>query len=115
MTLIIISDNIIQYIWGLLNLKVMREIINWYNHKMADAEFYRLGVGAIVILIQTCIVIPATILIIGGTSLFPAALVVTSVFSFAILVSLIAGLSVRLTTIIFAVSILTHILMIGIA
>lgn len=50
----------------------MENLMSWYNHKLEDAEFYRLGVMALVLLVQMSIIVPATLLAIsmnGGSSL----------------------------------------------
>ena len=86
----------------------MENLVSWYNTKCDEANFNRLGVMAFVLLIHTCIIIPATLISIGmnGNSTFQFALI--SIFSFGILVSLLGDMSAKIVIPVFILSTLVH-------
>ena len=86
----------------------MENFMTWYNHKMEDAQFNRLGVMAFVLLVHTCIVIPTTLLIISHNGINPINLTVIAAFSFAILFAMIAMVPVRYTLPLFVLSTIAH-------
>jgi lipopolysaccharide export LptBFGC system permease protein LptF len=90
----------------------MENILNWYNHKCEEANFNRLGVMAFILLVQTCIIIPATLLAIsvGGSSLLEVTLI--AVFSFSVLASLLGDLSSKKVIPLFIISTVVHLLVI---
>lgn len=90
----------------------MENLLNWYNHKCEEASFNRLGVMAFVLLVQTCLIIPATLLAISmnGSNTFEFILI--AILSFAILVSLLGDLPSKVILPLFAVSILIHLIII---
>lgn len=91
----------------------MENFISWYNQKMDEAEFNRLGVGAFMILFHTCVVIPVTLLVLSYND-FNVIYIGTLVFlSFAILFVVIAVVPSRISIPLFLASTIVHIIMIG--
>ena len=86
----------------------MDNLLNWYNNACEEASFNRLGVMAFVLLIQTCVIVPATLLLIGLNGNNSIEFALTAIFSFAILVSLLADMPSKIILPLFAVSILVH-------
>ena len=93
----------------------MKDFINWYNKNVAIAQFYRLGVSAVIILVQTCIIIPATILLLAQSEFSNIIVGLSTVLSFSILVSIISGVRIQIPIILFLFNILTHLVMVSIA
>ncbi|WP_224999157.1 hypothetical protein [Cesiribacter sp. SM1] len=90
----------------------MENILNWYNIKCEEANFNRLGVMAFVLLIQTCIIIPATLLAIstGGGSLLEVTTI--AILSFSVLASLLGDLPSTKVIPLFIISTVVHLLVI---
>lgn len=91
----------------------MENFISWYNQKMDDAEYNRLGVGAFIILFHTCIVIPVTLLVLSYNDFNVVYIGILTFLSFAILFAMIAVMPVRMSIPLFLISTLIHIIMIG--
>lgn len=64
----------------------MENLNIWYNQKLEDAQFNRLRVMALMLLVQTCLIIPATTLLVSMNGFNPVAIGV-SIISFGILVA----------------------------
>lgn len=92
----------------------MENLMNWYNHKCEEASFNRLGVMAFVLLVHTCIIIPATLLAISMNGNSTAEFTLMAVLSFAILVSLLGDMSSKIILPLFTISILVHLFIITI-
>lgn len=86
----------------------MDNLFNWYNNKCEEAAFNRLGVMAFVLLVQTCIVVPATLLSISINGNSSMDFILMAIFSFAILVSLLGDLPAKIILPLFAVSLLVY-------
>ncbi len=86
----------------------MENLMNWYNHKCEDAGYNRLGVMAFVLLIHTCIIIPATLLAISMNGNNLVEFLLMTIFSFGLLVSLLGDLPQKIVFPVFGVSILVH-------
>lgn len=86
----------------------MEKIMNWYEHQCEEASFNRLGVMAFVLIVQTCFIIPATLLSISlaeGSFLEFALMVV---FSFSLLVVFLGDVTVKISIPLFVISTLVH-------
>jgi hypothetical protein len=73
----------------------MENLKLWFNAKCDEANFNRLGLMAFVLLIQGCIFVPSTLLILslnGGSTIEVATL---AFLSFGLLVSFLGDLSAR--------------------
>lgn len=90
----------------------MENLVNWYSNKCEEASFNRLGVMAFVLLVQTCIIVPATLLSISINGNSSMDFVTMAIFSFAILVSLLGDLPAKIILPLFAVSTLVHLIII---
>lgn len=90
----------------------MENLMSWYDHKLKDADFYRLGIMAFILLVQANVLIPATLLAISmnGGSSFEFA--ICTAFSFGLLVSLLGGAPAKFTLPLFIVSTVVHLLII---
>ena len=90
----------------------MENMLTWYNQKCEEAGFNRLGVMAFVLLVQTCIIIPASLLAISmnGNNSFEFALI--AILSFCILVSLLGDMPSKIILPLFAISTLVHLMII---
>ncbi len=90
----------------------MEKILNWYNYRCEEAGFYRLGIMAFILLVQTCIIIPITLLAISmnGNNIFEFALI--AILSFSILVSLLGDMSSKVIIPVFITSTVIHLLII---
>ena len=86
----------------------MNQIINWYNNNLESLQFNRLGVMGAMLMFQTCIIIPVTILVTSTSAMFPVAIGITTVLSFSLLTICIAGLNIRIALALFALNILAH-------
>lgn len=86
----------------------MENLLNWYNNTCEEASFNRLGVMAFVLLVQTCILVPITLLLVGMNGNNTIEFVLMAVFSFAILVSLLADMPSKIVLPLFAISTLVH-------
>ena len=90
----------------------MDNLLNWYNQQCEEGSFNRLGVMAFVLLVQTCVIVPATLLTISmnGNNLIEFALM--AILSFSILVSLLADMPSKVILPLFLVSTVIHLLII---
>ena len=86
----------------------MENLMNWYNTKCEEANFNRLGLMAFILLVQTCIIVPVTLLLISvnGNDLIQFGLM--AILSFAILVSLLGDMSSKIILPLFIISTLIH-------
>lgn len=86
----------------------MENLMNWYNTKCEEANFNRLGLMAFILLVQTCIIVPVTLLLISvnGNDLIQFALM--AILSFAILVSLLGDMSSKIVLPLFIISTIIH-------
>lgn len=86
----------------------MEHLTNWYTLKCEEANYNRLGVMAFILLVQTCIIIPATLLSISmnGNNLIEFVLIAIS--SFGVLVSLLGDMPSKVVLPIFACSTLIN-------
>lgn len=86
----------------------MENLTNWYSIKCEEAAYNRLGVMAVILLVQTCIIIPATLLAISmnGNSGLEFALI--AIFTFSVLVSLLGDMPSKIVIPLFALSTLVH-------
>lgn len=86
----------------------MTAILNWYNDTCDEAGFNRLGVMAFILLVQTCVIVPATLLALimhgGGVIGFT----LMAGFSFLILALLLGDVKVKYVFPLFALNILVH-------
>lgn len=88
------------------------QIISKYYGLIEDLEQQRIGVMIFVMMVQGCIIVPATLFaILNGTgSLFH--MVVCGMFSFGVLVSNIAIAPIRIIVHIFVISTFAHIILV---
>lgn len=86
----------------------MNNLLNRYNTTCEEAGFNRLGVMAFILLVQTCIIVPATLLALimhgGGVIGF----LLMAAFSFLILAVLLGDVKVKYVFPLFAISTLVH-------
>ncbi|AHM62697.1 hypothetical protein D770_22250 [Flammeovirgaceae bacterium 311] len=90
----------------------MDNIMNWYTRQLQDANYNRLGLMAFILLVHTCIIVPATLLVIvqNGNSLIE--FTIMGVLSFSVLAALLGDVSAKVTVPLFVVSALIHLLII---
>ena len=86
----------------------MDNLMNWYNDQCEDGQFNRLGVMAFVLLVQTCIIIPVTLLSISMNGNSNIGFALMAIFSFAVLVSFLGDLPIKFIIPLFALSTLVH-------
>ncbi|WP_017730916.1 hypothetical protein [Nafulsella turpanensis] len=86
----------------------MENLMNWYNTKCEEANFNRLGLMAFILLVQTCIIVPVTLLLICVNGNDPIQFALMAVLSFAILVSLLGDMSSKIVLPLFIISSLIH-------
>ncbi len=86
----------------------MAYLMNWYQHKLEHADFYRLGIMAFVLLVQANVLVPATLLAISMNSGSTIEFGICAIFSFALLATLLSGASVRITIPLFLISTVIH-------
>lgn len=65
----------------------MVNFLNWHNQQCEEASFNRLGVMALVLLVQTCVIVPATLLTISMNGNNAVEFAIMALLSFSILVS----------------------------
>lgn len=87
----------------------MASLMNWYQLKLENVEFYRLGVMAFVLLVQANVLVPATLLAISMNSGSTIEFGICATFSFALLATLLSGASVKVTIPLFLTSTVAHI------
>lgn len=90
----------------------MESLTTWYNHKLEEAEFYRLGVMAFILLFQANIFVPVTLLAISMNDGSVIEFGICTVFSFALLVSLLGGSPARVIIPLFGVNVIVHLFII---
>lgn len=93
-------------------LRVMENVMIWYQHQIKEAKFYRLGITAFILLVQANIIVPATLLTMGMNSASDIEFILCALFSFAVLISLLAVMPVRIIVPLFVVNVLVHVLII---
>lgn len=81
---------------------------SWYDRKMTNLEFYRLGVMAFILLVQANILVPVTLLAISMNGVSSLEFGLCATFSFGILVALLGGAPVKVTIPLFITSTLVH-------
>lgn len=86
----------------------MENVLGWYNQQLEAVKFYRLVVMAFILMVQVNIIVPITMLAITMNSGNVFEIMTCAALSFAILVSLIGGASVKTTVPLFAVSTVVH-------
>ena len=86
----------------------MENLMNWYNTKCEEANFNRLGLMAFILLVQTCIIVPVTLLLISANGSDPIQFALMAVLSFAILVSLLGDMSSKIVLPLFIISTIIH-------
>ena len=87
-------------------------ILSWYTKKCKEASFNRLGVMAVILLVQTCLLIPATLLAMSMNGNSPIHFILIAVFSFALLVSLLGDMPSKVVLPVFGASVLIHLFII---
>lgn len=90
----------------------MDNLLNWYNQQCEEANFNRLGVMAFVLLVQTCVIVPATLLTISMNGNNVVEFAIMAILSFSILVSLLADMPSKIILPVFAFSTIVHLLII---
>lgn len=90
----------------------MDNMMNWYNRQLEDANYNRLGLMAFILLVHTCIIVPATLLTIctNGNNIIEFAIM--GVLSFGVLAALLGDVSAKITIPIFIGSSLIHLFII---
>lgn len=90
----------------------MSALIRKYNYWADTLEFNRLLVMAVIILVHTCLVVPATLLLLlhGQAGAIPY--MIMTVFSFMILVTNLSVMPVRVNVAVFVASTVAHLLMV---
>ena len=86
----------------------MDNILSWYDRKLYNIEFYRLGVMAFMLLVHANIIVPATLLAISMNSGSSIEFGICAVFSFALLGALLSGVKVKKTIPLFLFSVVVH-------
>lgn len=90
----------------------MERIFSWYSQQCDEADFNRLGIMAFILLFQTCLVIPAAVLLISMNGSNILELGVIAVLSFSILVSLLSDAPAKVILPLFLLSTVVHLLII---
>lgn len=90
----------------------MDNLMNWYSRQLEDANYNRLGIMAFILLVHTCIIVPATLLMIvqNGNNLIE--FTIMGVLSFGVLAALLGDVSAKVTLPLFVVSALVHLMII---
>ncbi|WPP50720.1 hypothetical protein [Catalinimonas niigatensis] len=91
----------------------MENAIIWYRNQIEEAQFYRLGIMAFILLVQANIIIPATLLVISMNNGSTIAFVSCTLFSFAVLISLLAVMPAKVIIPLFIVSTIVHVFIIA--
>lgn len=86
----------------------MENVMIWYHQQIEEAKFYRLGIMAFILLVQANIIVPATLLTMGMSGAGDIEFIICALFSFAVLVSLLAVMPVRVIVPLFIVNVLVH-------
>lgn len=86
----------------------MENLTNWYSNKCEEAAYNRLGVMAFILLVQTCIIVPATLLAISMNGNNGVEFALIAIFTFSVLVSLLGDLPSKIVIPLFVVSTLVH-------
>lgn len=90
----------------------MNNLLNWYNQQCEEAGFNHLGVMAFVLLVQTWVIVPATLLTISMNGNNAIEFAIMAILSFSILVSLLADMPSKIALPLFAFSTVVHLLII---
>jgi hypothetical protein len=90
----------------------MENLRNWYFEKCEEANFNRLGFMALILLLQTCIFVPACILLIGmnGGGAFQVGII--ALLSFGLLVSFLGDLPAKMIVPFFLLSVVLQLFII---
>lgn len=90
----------------------MEKLFSWYNQQCDEADFNRLGIMAFILLFQTCLVVPAAVLLISMNGSNIIELGIIAVLSFSILVSLLSDAPAKVILPLFLVSTAVHLFII---
>lgn len=90
----------------------MEKILNWYGQQCEEADFNRIGIMAFILLFQTCLVVPAAVLLISMNGQNLIELAIIAVLSFSLLVSLLGDAPARVVIPLFLISTIVHLFII---
>lgn len=86
----------------------MENLTKWYDNQCDVANYNRLGVMAFVLLVQTCIIIPATLLAVSMNGNNTIEFVLIAIFSFSVLVAFLGDAPSKIFVPLFVVSTIVH-------
>ncbi len=86
----------------------MENVMNWYNRQLEDANYNRLGLMAFILLVHTCLIVPATLLTICANGNDIVEFAIMGVLSFGVLAALLGDISSKITIPLFVASALIH-------